>query len=157
MKKKLTVYLISIAYMTGVKAISLEDLYKLQPNLKPEKAVQLHHSIMHNSYKYNFKPELFTAILFQESSFNLGAVNKKSPDFGIGQITLRTAKHFCPNIKRLLTDLKYSVGCAAKVLSDFKKRYEKREKYYWTRYHSSSSIRRRDYKQRIKRILNVIK
>lgn len=157
MKKKLTLIVISITYTIGLKALTLNNLFKLQPRLDQDKARQLHHAIMVNSYKYNLNAKLLTAILFQESSFNLGAVNKKSNDYGIGQINYRTAKHFCPDIKRLLTDLKYSVTCAAKVLHDFKNRYFKKEKYFFTRYNSSRKIKRREYRKKIQRILNVIK
>lgn len=76
---------------------------------------------------------------------------KVCSDFGIGQIYFKTAKSFGFNINKLTTNLEYSVNAAAKVLSGFKKRYERREVMWWTRYNARNKIKRRIYKELVKR------
>lgn len=109
--------------------------------------------VYHHAHLNNLNPHLLAAILIQESALRLDAQNYASNDFGIGQINVRTARHFCPDIKRLLTDYNYSIGCAAAVLGDFKKRYAHREKTWWTRYNSSHIIYRKRYKKMVVRHL----
>ncbi len=74
-------------------------------------------------------------------------------DFGMSQIYYKTARRYGFEIDRLTTDLKYSIEAGAKVLGDFRKRYAKREKDWWTRYNASSRVKRDIYKQLVERFL----
>lgn len=79
--------------------------------------------------------------------------SKVCSDFGIGQIYYKTAASYGFDINRLTTDLSYSVFSAAKVLSDFKRRYEAKEVNWWTRYNASSKTKREIYRQLVTRFM----
>ena len=108
--------------------------------------------VVSTSKKYNIRPDIYTAILLQESRLKLDAVNKRSKDYGIAQINERTAKSFKFCKKKLVTDLPYSIEAGAIVLSDFKRRWFKKEGYnYWTRYNTSHPGKRLVYKNKVLR------
>lgn len=77
----------------------------------------------------------------------------KTNDHSIGQINGKTISRYKFNKKLLTTNLEYSVEAAAIVLSDFKKQYEYKEKYYWSRYNSSKPIMRAIYKLMVMRFM----
>ena len=156
------------------------QIIKNKPKINKKYAMDLS-SIIHNvTGKYHISPRIFTAILMQESSYQLEArgchwgiekidvydpnnpdtisfiaekETKVCSDFGIGQIYYKTAKSFGFKMNKLTTDLKYSVDAAAQVLSDFRKRYESREIFYWTRYNASSKDKRKVYRKLVQRYL----
>tara|TARA_R100000951_G_C2653160_1_gene185154 strand:+ start:5750 stop:6340 length:591 start_codon:yes stop_codon:yes gene_type:complete len=79
-------------------------------------------------------------------------------DFGISQIYYRTARRFGIDINKLTTDLAYSIEAGARVLADFKKRYGKKDEYWWLRYNCGTrSTTNRDtcqiYKKLVERYL----
>jgi hypothetical protein len=132
----------------GAKPIE-KQIKKFNPDFCEYKTSLIVKYVHKYSLENNLDPHLLTAILIQESSLSLGALNLSSDDYGIGQINKRTAAHFCPNKELLLTNYSYSIGCAAKVLADFKNRYAKKERYWWTRYNSSNPKLRRIYRKRV--------
>jgi hypothetical protein len=88
-------------------------------------------------------------MLMQESGYRLTARNIKcgisittgeqdcvAVDFGIGQINHLTIKGYKFNLKKLMTDLEYSVEASAIVLSDFKKQFGHKDDEYWTMYNT---------------------
>ena len=74
-------------------------------------------------------------------------------DFGMSQIYYKTARRYKFDILKLTTDLQYSIEAGARVLSDFKKRYSRKETDWWTRYNASSKVKRRIYKELVERFL----
>jgi len=128
------------------------QIVKNKPDIDSEYAKTLSKEIVRASEKYKVRSDIYTAILMQESSYRLAAINPSSNDFGIAQINKKTAASykFCP--KKLTTDLRYSIEAGAKVLSDFKKMYFKKEGYeYWSRYNTSNPKKRKTYKQKVLR------
>jgi len=129
------------------------------PGINADYAFKVANIIELKAKKYNLDPILLSAIFRQESNYRLSAKRcerRRCLDFGISQIYKRTAKAYKFDLKKLTTDLKYSIEAGAIVLSDFKKRYGKREKYYWVRYNCGTkrSIRRKTcnkYKRLVKR------
>jgi len=93
---------------------------------------------------------IYTTPIYKESDYYMKEVRICS-DFGIGQIYYKTARGFKFNIEQLTNDLEYSIEAAAIVLADFKKRYERREVTWWTRYNARSKIKRRIYRQLVER------
>jgi hypothetical protein len=67
------------------------------------------------------------------------------------QINDRTIKRFGFDQERLMTDLPYCVDAGAKVLSELKHRYGKREQDYWTRYNAVTPVKRDLYKTLVER------
>lgn len=92
--------------------------------------------------EYQIDERLLLAVLQVESNLQIGAINKQTMDYGIGQINHFTAAKFGFNKKRLTKDLHYSVSSAAFVLKDFEKRYSKKEPGTWMcRYNIGSKSR----------------
>jgi soluble lytic murein transglycosylase-like protein len=117
--------------------------------------------------KYNIPVDIFTAILMQESKYNLEAVRcikdcefvykkRGGTDFGIAQINHKTVKRYKFNLNKLTTDLEYSVEAGAVVLSDFKKKYGK-DKEWYLRYNCGVGATDREvcqsYKKMVKKYL----
>jgi len=120
-------------------------------SINPKYAQELSRAIVKVSKQYDLNPNLYAAILMQESAYRLNAVNKKSLDFGIAQINDRTIKAFRLNKRKLTSNLDYAIEAGAIVLSDFKKRHGKKETYYWTRYNTSHPGKRLIYKNKVLR------
>lgn len=151
------------------------QIVKNAPNINKEYARELSNVIYKETRKENINSTIFTAILMQESSYKLSAMNcsigvealklekesqhlllfekKVCTDFGIGQIHFITAKRYGVDINRLLTDLTYSIKMSIIVLKDFKKRYYKKESDWWTRYNSSNTYKRELYRKKVLRWL----
>lgn len=142
-----------------VAILAQESSYKLEAKgchygLRQETLAELKHRCKNTRFvqgspqmsKYGY------GICLSEGKINPEMVRSKvCSDFGIGQIYYKTAKGFGFNLSKLTTDLNYSIEAAAKVLADFKKRYSAKEVYWWTRYNSSSRIKRRIYKELVER------
>ena len=119
----------------------LEVNPKLQDSYAAEVAAQIHAA----AKKHDLKVDKLFAIIAQESKFRVGAVNKRSHDYGIGQINIKNIDALKLDRHRLLTDVAYSVNWSAYMLAHFK-RYEKRgDKNWWTRYNSSNPTKRAEY------------
>lgn len=103
------------------------------PFLNKDRIREIARHINDASYKYNISPKLYSAILMQESSYKINAVNchKRGCDYGISQINQVTAKKYKFDKKRLTKDLKYSIMMGAKILSWFQKTYSKKEPDTW--------------------------
>lgn len=116
------------------------------PNLNKKYARKLSKIIRRASRRFSVPKRVLTAILMQESSYRLGIVRREcgvqkkdeaytracvSQDFGISQISYRTAKNYKFDLNRLTTDLDYSVSAGAEVLSWFYKTYGRREPDAW--------------------------
>lgn len=117
------------------------------PQLSSMYVDYLSHLIDRVSKKYNLSCEVYTAILMQESRYNLSAKNCTSgvcTDFGIGQIHIGSIRRYKLDKRRLLTDLEYSLEAGAKILYDFKKAH-KRKSIYWAYYNSSNKLAQNKY------------
>lgn len=102
---------------------------------------------------HGIDPNLFQAILWQESRMEYAAVSRTG-DVGIAQISPGLAKAYGWDRERLRIDLRYNLECSAKFLSDLKRKYGKREpKHWYTRYHSQNDVLRFRYKLAVGRFL----
>ena len=70
-------------------------------------------------------PLLLAGVIHQESAFNPKAINSAAPvwSYGLGQITLATAKSHCKLSKEELLDPRKNLQCAGKVLAYQLQRY----------------------------------
>lgn len=150
-------------YETGGKKVIGKDLKTY--------AMRLSNIIYKVAKKHNMNPMILTAILAQESMYNLDAMNcysgysidkldkgeyvegKICSDFGIGQIHYKTIERYEFDLEKLRTDLVYSVESAALVLNDFRIRFKKKEVHWWTRYNASNKYKREEYRQLVSRYL----
>lgn len=90
--------------------------------------------IVSKATQHGIDPVLFKAILTQESQLKVGAVNRRTQDYGIGQINIRNIHSLKLNKHRLLTDAHYSVEQSAKILSYFHTRYSASGASWFCRY-----------------------
>lgn len=143
--------LIAIALTAAIVATASDNnssvyrqIIKNNPTINKTYAKKLSNLIKIKSEKYGIPAKLYTAILMQESSYRLSAVNKKCAanvriplkackiqDLGISQINVRTIASYDLDSNKLREDLKYSVEAGAKVLAWFHKTYSKREPKTW--------------------------
>ena len=126
---------------------------QLRPKMHNHKAFQISNAIHKASRRFNVDKHLLTAIFRQESNFKVTAIGRRKglvmvsdgrdityeeqavmADFGISQIYYKTAVHYKFDIKRLTTDLQYSINAGAKVLSEFKKQFGREDPFFWLRY-----------------------
>ena len=132
------------------------QILKNKPSIDRKFAMKLSNSIHRMTKKHNVPSRIYTAILMQESGYRLNikrCINNFCSDFGMSQIYYKTAKSFGFDIKRLTTDLNYSIEAGVIVLADFKNRYYKREKYWWTRYNTSNKKKRNIYRKLVERYM----
>lgn len=104
------------------------------PELSFTYARKLSNIIYKASRKHKIPSDIFTAILKQESNYKLGAINKKSNDYGIAQVNKFNIIKLGLDKDKLLNDLNYSVNAGAKILSWFYKRYGDDDPFWYCRY-----------------------
>jgi len=120
---------------------------------------QLSKLIDQYSAKYKVDPILVVAIFAQESRFDLHAQNCQNglsraghpayvcTDFGISQISYSNIKKRKLSVKKLTTDLEYSIENGIKILAETKQYQKKEPNTYWTRYNTSNKYYRKLYQQ----------
>lgn len=144
----------------------LKQINRNSPKLSKQYSMSLARTILAQSKKHKVSAKILTAMLMQESSYNISAKGLKcgisittgekdcvAVDYGIGQINHKTIKSFKFDEKKLLSNLDYSVEASAIVLADFKRMYGHKEDEYWTRYNASNSEKRQVYKTLVARYM----
>jgi len=146
------------------------QILKNNPNINSKYAMKVSNAIHKAAKNYKIDKHLLTAIITQESNFNMKAKNcvrglneefvevRACSDFGLTQINYRTIRSYNFDIVKLINDLQYSVDAGAKVLHDFKKMYGSREENWWVRYNCGSrgkttKVTCRIYKELVERYL----
>jgi len=142
----------------------IENKERVNETIDRKYAMDLSNSIYKACRKWNIDSILYTAILAQESRYQLNAMNcvkglnkethEKTTvclDFGLGQLNIRNIIRYDIDTRRLLTDMDYAIDQGAKILSRFKKKYAHKEVNYWSRYNASSQIHRRKYEELVSR------
>jgi soluble lytic murein transglycosylase-like protein len=143
------------------------QIVKNKPGINKRYARRLSDKIYKYTKKYRINKRLFTAMLMQESRYNLKAKNctvgldetfkenKVCQDYGIGQISYITARYdsYKFDMERLTTDLDYSIKASLTVLKDIKDSYGRKEEFYWTRYNARSPKKRTEYQIAVERWL----
>ena len=125
----------------------------LAPHLDRKAAMRYGIIIEQYSLEYDIDWRIPVAIFQQESSFILDAVNYKSADFGIGQLSWKW--HIKPkqiNLSRLLHEPDYAIHQTFKILAKLKGKYDtgsKSWRKWYTRYHSFTVKRRIDYYKKL--------
>lgn len=147
----------------------------VQPKLSDTNAEVIANALLRQSREANVDWKIMAMIIAQESGFQqdpkIGkysclvrefdrpVVQKKTKhgiksvilklkpciDYGIAQINYTTwSKELNLDKQRLLTDIDYNIAVMAEILSRLKSTYKK-EKYWYTRYHSFTHSHRRIY------------
>jgi soluble lytic murein transglycosylase-like protein len=98
------------------------------PRLKSKMAYvnRIAHFTVKLAKKHGIPAIVYTAIMSVESNYKLNAVNRHSNDYGIGQVSIYHIKRSKLSIRRLLTDLEYSIEQGMIIYKWFYKTYAKR-------------------------------
>lgn len=151
----------------------LSQIQKNNPSLDQAYAEKLAQVIVEKSIKFRIPANVFTAILMQESGYNVAAkavkcgfVNETSEekkcvitDFGISQIHHKNISRFKFDRKKLLSNLEYSVDAGAKVLSTYTRYSHKEPKTWFCRYNTGTRSFKKikenclEYKHKVDRYL----
>lgn len=91
--------------------------------LRDDVIIEIANAIVKAASIYNIHPHLISAIARVESSYYLGAINKKSNDFGIMQVNQFNIDAYGFDKNRLLGDYDYSVQAGTAILAWFLARY----------------------------------
>lgn len=138
------------------------SIMKIQPNLTNDDAQIIAEAIIKHSRHYGLDWKILASIIAQESSFRKDPQNclnskAKCPDLGLAQINYRTwKKELCLDRTRLLIDISYNIETMAQILSQLKSKYGKKEKNWFTRYHSFTTAHRTKYANFLHNHLNKI-
>lgn len=117
----------------------------------PHDPVRLAAAFTDSAKRHGLSPQLLTAIGGAESSYYVGAINKRTADYGIMQVNAYNIKKMKLSKKKLLTNIEYSVEQGARILAWFKRKYAKAEpKTWYCRY----NVGTRPLKGSLKRICN---
>jgi hypothetical protein len=132
-----------------------DSIQTLQPKLNSEKVKILAKILKEYEKQTKTNWRIYLAILFQESSLRVDPTKCKNNiescrDFGIGQVAYKYwGKPLKVNKHKALTDLEYSVALSIQVLENYRKKYAKKDRYWYTRYHSNTPKLRKRYLKRI--------
>lgn len=124
----------TVASASGIEA----QIRAAAPGLTVDQVTKVAASIRYSCRKHKIDCEIFTAILAQESRFKTNAYNKKTQDYGIAQINIKTIRVHKWDSKKLTSDVEYSIDKGAEVLAWFHKRYS-HEPYWYCRYNNGTA------------------
>lgn len=172
--RNMILLLISFLFVTECQALdclkhpSYCQIRKNNPRLSHIYALRLSNKIHKVCIKYKVPKRIYTAILAQESMYNVHAVAKMSgfdkngnlvtvqTDFGMSQIHWKNVKRYNFDVQKLTNDIEYSLEAGAKILSGFKKRYGKQELWFLRYNCGAGDINRqtcKDYLRKVSRFL----
>jgi soluble lytic murein transglycosylase-like protein len=120
------------------------QIVKNNPNIDKKLAQKIASHIDTYSKKYGIPAKVYTAIIMQESSYNIKATNKRCGysneynkvacvvvDVGLSQINYKTVAKYNLDRRKLASDVEYSVKSGAQVLSWFHQKYANKEPKTW--------------------------
>ena len=147
------------------------QITKNKPSIKKATAFKLSNLIYNVSRRKKIPADIFTAIIMQESRYDLGATNCRTGfehkaliknkikkvkvcfDFGMTQINASNVLKLDLDVVLLRSDIEYSLNAGAGILREIEKRYSHREVKWWSRYNASNKIKRRTYEELVERYL----
>lgn len=95
------------------------------------KQVSLQEALDIVAHQHKINPKLVRAFFKVESNNRFHAINKRSKDYGIGQINITNIKKLGLDKNRLLTDKLYSIKASVSIMAFFKNLYEKKLGKKW--------------------------
>jgi len=134
------------------------QIKKNKPDIDIQYAMKLSNYISIYSHKYKVEARLYTAILAQESQYDMSARSysdglndalepiRAYQDYGLIQVSYKTAEVFKIDLKRLMTDMEYAVESGAIILKNKIKECSFLGKDAWVCYHSKTESYRGVYK-----------
>lgn len=112
--------------------------------------------------RYNIKPQIMVAIIDTESNFKSDKVSSTG-DLSLAQINVEVwNKEFVRmklspmNKARIKVDQQYALMKMAEILSIIKKRYEKKDRRWYARYHSNTHKHKKDYLSKLQMRMKML-
>jgi soluble lytic murein transglycosylase-like protein len=134
-----------------ISIIDQEYIQKVNPYISEIHSIQIALSINKFAKEYDLNKELLLAIIKTESTFDITRVSR-TKDYGLMQLNYKTIEALRFDIKRIRTDVDYSIGCGVLYLVMLRERYPN-DKYWWARYHSSTPKYKQIYISKIKKVI----
>lgn len=155
------------------KAINrISHILKTEMKLSEEKSNRLATKIAFAAKKYGIDPRIMISIIKVESNFKQEATNFESckrtkqikcGDYSLAQINYESWSVNFPkmgrkalDLQRLKTDESYALFRMAEILSILKNQYEKTDKTWFARYHSSTDKHKKRYIKELKIVLKKV-
>lgn len=132
-----------------------EQISRNAPHLATEYVMEVEKISNKYCAEYKIPCNIFKAILAVESNYSVEAFNKKTKDYGIGQINEKTIQSLKLDKVRLLTDLDYSIKKSAQILKYFYVRFHTKEEHWYVRYNvgtRTKALERPAAKQYLKKV-----
>lgn len=134
----------------------------LRPDFSTEKIQDVSNKIHQAFLKYKIEPQIVVAIIDTESSFNHDLVSS-SGDLSLAQVNVEVwNKEFSRmNLgliekEKLKANEAYSLEVMAQILSILKKRYAKKDRRWYGRYHSKTEKHKRVYLSKLESRLKLL-
>lgn len=147
MASLLIIFVTSTSYSKTVAQIK-SKIQLLNPKIKSDYGDMLSLAIYNNANKYKINPDIFLALLMQESTFIQSKISTTG-DISVAQINYRVWSKELKRLKimtldkgRLHRDPVYAINVMGIILDQIKSKYANRERLWFTRYHSNTIKRR---------------
>lgn len=126
----------------------LNSVYRLSPKIAKDSAYKIASAVerITSSNSCNIPWQILISIAFNESSFNISAINKKTLDYGIAQISIKNIKRMGLNTSRLLSDPEYSMHISCKLLM-YNKKYKGKFSSWLGMYRSGTAIWKKEIRK----------
>lgn len=123
--------LVIVLLFGALHITNLDDLSKLiiknKPIINKSYARELSEIVKKYSLLYNIPPNIVVGMMKAESDYVVGAINKRTKDYGILQVNKLHVRKDDLSIKKLTTDVDYSIYHGMRVFNWFHKRYPLKE------------------------------
>lgn len=128
---------------TKVRTNFNKEISKLSPFLQAKKVKRLGDafSVLYDSNACSVPWQIMMSVAFNESSFNSLAINNKSKDYGLTQISSATIKRLRLDKTRLLTNEVYALKTACSILENNQKHFGKKTRHWLGIYRSGTNLK----------------
>lgn len=113
---------------------------RLQPKMQSPARHRLAAALRDVSRECGMPWQILLSVAFHESSLKTGAVNAKTRDYGLTQINDKTILNLRLDRSRLLTDERYALGAACRVLSENRTKHASTFRYWLGMYRSGNAV-----------------
>lgn len=127
-------------------AIIAEMIGSVQPELDPESRYKIASDISYSVAKHKVAPQIMVALIDTESDFTYSKVSTTG-DLSLAQVNVDVWNKEFARMKRPLIrrhdlvkkDQRYAMDVMGEILAILKKRYAKKDRRWYARYHSNTS------------------
>ena len=134
-----------------------EAIRRLQPRLKPGKALRLARAIERVASACGMPWQILTSIAFHESSLGLNTENTRTNDYGLMQVNKKNLLRDGLSLTKIRQDAAYSLEFACKLLKENRDRYGEKYPYWLGIYRSGTALWREDIRANARRYDRMVR